>query len=160
MSQPSIHTRPRAPVTTNEPRQPMTVTSQPTNTAPIAGPANGPALRIAIARPRSERGAHSRTTRPPAGYVAASPAPKPSRVSSSAPKFVAAPVSIAATDQTPMLSAVVNRVPQRSTASPVGIKKTTYVHRNDENTNPSATGERWNACARGFAAIDKLIRST
>ena len=123
ISQASSQTNPVAPTTTKEPRQPIWLMIQATSKAPIAGPACVPAMKIALVMPRSPAGIHSRTTRPPAGKVVASPTPMASRVPISETKFHDAPVSMVAADQIVMPAALMALVPSRSTRIPIGMRQ-------------------------------------
>ena len=71
-------------------------------TAPIAGPAAAPAPKIALAKPRSEAGNHSRMIRLEAGQLVDSPIPMTIRVPIMRQEAGAKPVSTVAADQRPM----------------------------------------------------------
>lgn len=60
-------TSPITPITQNMTCQPCWLSSHAASSDPTAGPAYAPALKIAVARPRSPSGAHSRVIRPHAG---------------------------------------------------------------------------------------------
>src|SRR5664280_395 len=70
---------PTTPVITNDIRHPVCRISQATKGADNAGPAKVPALKMAVAKPRSLAGNHCRTTLPQIGNEAASPIPRLSR---------------------------------------------------------------------------------
>ena len=91
-----------APVITNDIRQPACSTSQATIGADSAGPAKVPALKIAVAKPRSLAGNHCRTTLPQIGNEAASPTPSPSRAANMLANPTVAPVAIPPSDQSTM----------------------------------------------------------
>src|ERR1035438_3950621 len=76
----ATHTKPRDPVIMNDMRQPCVSNNHATSGAENAGPAKVPALKIAVASPRSLAGNHCRTTLPEVGNEAASPAPSAKRV--------------------------------------------------------------------------------
>src|ERR1700686_1093006 len=95
----NTQTNPREPVIMKETRHPSLSNSHATRGAENAGPAKLPALKMAVASPRSFAGNHWRITFPEVGKEAASPAPNANRVASILPKVVATPVSIPATDQ-------------------------------------------------------------
>jgi hypothetical protein len=107
----------------NDPRQPTSETIQPTATAPIARPAYAPPLSQDAARPRSAAGAHSRITRPPTGYPAASPTPSNIRAPNRDPRPLISPVNAPPIDQTNSEPAPIRREPHRSTAMPIGTRK-------------------------------------
>ena len=88
----------------------------------MAGPAWVPARKIEFVIPRSPMGTHSRTTRPPAGNVAASPMPMARRMAMSEAKFHAAPVAMVAADHSAIPAALTALVPNRSTRMPIGNK--------------------------------------
>src|SRR6202042_303897 len=90
---------PIAPVITKDIRQPACRTSQATMGADAAGPAKVPALKIAVASPRSPAGNHCLTILPEVGRDADSPTPSASRLASMLAKPVAAPVNMEANDQ-------------------------------------------------------------
>src|SRR5579872_1083326 len=110
-----------APAATNESLQPILSTVHATIGADTAGPANVPALKIAVARPRSRGGNHCRTTLPAVGRDAASPTPKSNIGASMVPRPEAAPVNMAATDHRDTESPFTLRVPIRSESHPHGI---------------------------------------
>ena len=80
-------------------------------------------MKIALVTPRSPAGIHSRTTRPPAGKVVASPTPIARRVPIRETKLQDAPVSMVAADQIVIPAALMALVPSRSTRIPIGIRQ-------------------------------------
>src|SRR5258708_26155949 len=98
----------------NEKRQPSLSKSHATNGAEKAGPAKVPALKMAVARPRSFGGNHSPTTMPEVGNDAASPAPKDNLLANIPKKVVDTPLSIPAMDQIVTAKPVTGRVAQRA----------------------------------------------
>jgi hypothetical protein len=83
-----------------------------------------PALKIAVASPRSLAGNHCRTTFPAVGKEAASPAARANRVVNIPPNAVATPVSIPAIDQIVTDNALTKRVFMRSVIHPQCSRKT------------------------------------
>src|SRR5258708_21919066 len=112
----------------NEKRQPSLSKSHATNGAEKAGPAKVPALKMAVARPRSFGGNHCLTTLPEVGNEAASPAPKANLLANIPKKLVATPVSIPAMDQIVTDKPLTVRVPRRSDIHPQSRRKMQYVH--------------------------------
>src|SRR5579863_736742 len=110
--------KPSDPVIMNDIRQPCLSSNHATKGAENAGPAKVPALKKAVARPRSLAGNHWRTTLPEVGNEAASPAPNASRVANMLPKVAATPVSIPAIDQIVTDKPLTQRVPIRSEMKP------------------------------------------
>src|SRR5579864_5300850 len=117
------HIKPADPVSINETRQPSFDNNHATSGAENAGPANVPALKIAVASPRSLTGNHCLTTFPEVGKEAASPAPRASLVASIPPNVVETPVSIPDIDQIVTDKPLTNRVPMRSIIQPQGRRK-------------------------------------
>src|SRR5580704_9219340 len=109
-------------------RQPSFSNSHATKGAEYAGPAKVPALKIAVASPRSLAGNHCRTTLPDVGNEAASPPPRANRVTNMLPKVAATPVSIAAIDHIVTEKPFTHRVPMRSAIQPQNKRKKQYVH--------------------------------
>src|ERR1700722_13661539 len=116
-------TNPSEPVIMNETRHPSFSNSHATRGAENAGPAKLPALKMAVASPRSFAGNHCRMTLPEVGKEAASPAPRANRVASMLPKVAATPVSIPATDQIATDKPLIMRVPARSDSHPHSKRK-------------------------------------
>src|SRR5450631_1466012 len=124
----ATQTKPRDPVIMNDMRQPCVSNSHATRGAENAGPANVPALKIAVASPRSLAGNHCLTTLPEVGNEAASPAPRANLVANMLPKVAATPVSIPAIDQIVTDKPLTQRVPIRSAIQPQSKRKRQYVH--------------------------------
>src|SRR5580693_7478610 len=106
--------KPTDPVIMNETRHPSFTSNQATRGAENAGPA----LKMAVASPRSAGGNHCLTTLAEVGNEAASPAPNANRVASMPPKLVAIPVNIPAMDQSVTDNPLTHRVPMRSDIQP------------------------------------------
>src|SRR5579864_2663239 len=159
LSHKNTQSRPTAPVATNDIRQPVLSTSQATMGADTAGPAKVPALKIAVANPRSLAGNHCLTTLPDVGKDAASPTPNTSIVANILPKPTAAPVSMAATDHKDTENPLTLRVPTRSTVQPHGMRQRQYVHIKDERMSPVVPAFQLNSLAMTGAATARLVRS-
>src|ERR1700728_4104062 len=99
-------------------RQPSFSNNHATRGAEKAGPAKLPALKMAVATPRSFAGNHCRTTLAEVGNDAASPAPRASLVINMPANVVATPVSIPAIDHSVTERPFTHRVPMRSDNQP------------------------------------------
>src|SRR5579863_4662120 len=112
-------------VMTKDRRQPKSVTSQDTSKAPTRGPARDPLIQMAEARPRSDRGAHSRMTLLAPGLTADSPTPRPSRLRNRVDNDGARPLHICAIDHRMIAPPIVRRVPSQSVIAPHGSRHNT-----------------------------------
>ena len=101
--------------------------------APRAGPAEAPAPRNALAKPRSEAGNHSLMMRLQAGQHVDSPMPMATRVVSMNRKLGATPVNMVAADHRPIPELMTILPPNRSASIPTGIRQTMYIQRKDDN---------------------------
>src|SRR5580658_7761367 len=122
-SQSAAQPSPSSPVMMKDSRQPKSDTSHATSSAPTEGPASDPLIQVADARPRSERGAHSRITRLAPGLVGDSKTPSPSLANNNVIIVGANPPSIWNTDQHATAKPTVRRVPSRSVNAPAGSRQ-------------------------------------
>ncbi len=72
---------------------------------------------------------------------------------------VVKPVSTVAADQMPMPAAFIALPPKRSTSRPTGSRQSTYIHRNDDSSQPISTFDRPNSAEIGVTATDSATRS-
>ena len=104
-----------------------------TTTAPIAGPAAPPAPKIALAKPRSDAGNHSRITRLDAGQLVDSPIPMTMRVAAMNRSRSIEPVSTVAGDQRPMPAGVHHLAAEAIDQQTDRDQAEHVIHRKDES---------------------------